>query len=379
MGAIHSNPCICFLNDNPGEPMTEQSSRFAMLAGMSDDMTSEDRRALLRKVTAALAGGDAQGDELAKLDEILAAAAADYAVQVRSELAKLVAGAPAFGRTATQFALDDIEVAAPILRKSRALSDTTLLKVIAKNSQAHMMAVTQRQDISPEVSHALVEAGDDQVVVSLLSNDTARIAHDTFEAVTARAQTSAALQAPLVRRKDVPVEMLNELYLKVENGLRLEILTRYNAVSGEEIDKAFQRSRNRVGRSGDGLPADFRAAQAKIDDLARRGFLTPPGLASLLREGTGSRTAFNIAFAKLANVEFDLVQRTVAARDLDTVALLCRGAGFDRALYLTIAISLKNSEDRIGPSAQELGALYETVPMQAAQRALRFWKARTAA
>ena len=110
-----------------------------------------------------------------------------------------------------------------------------------------------------------------------------------------------------------------------------------------------------------------------------RSTIAPPGLASLLREGAGSRTAFNIAFAKLANVEFYLVQRTVAARDLDTVALLCRGAGFDRALYLTIAISLKNSEDRIGPSAQELGALYETVPVQAAQRALRFWKARTAA
>jgi uncharacterized protein (DUF2336 family) len=368
------------LNDNPDRMMTEQPSRFAMLADMSSDMSSEDRRELLRKVTAAMAGGSA-GDknDLAKLDEILAGAAADYAVQVRGELAKLVAGTPAFGRTASMFALDDIEVAAPILRKSRALSDTTLLKVIAKNSQPHMMAVTQRQDISPEVSHALVEAGDDHVVVSLLSNDTARIAHGTFEAVTARAQNSTRLQAPLVRRKDVPIEMLNELYLKVESGLRLEILTKYNSVSGEEIDKAFQRSRSRVGKPDDGLPPDFRAAQAKIGDLTRRGFLTPPSLAGLLREGTGSRTAFNIAFAQLADVEFDLVQRTVAARDLDTVALLCRGARFDRALYLTIAIALKDADDRAGPSAQELGALYETVPVQAAQRALRFWKARTAA
>ena len=359
--------------------MTEQPSRFAMLAGMSNDMTSEDRRALLRTVTAAMAGGNAQDDEFAKLDEILAGAAADYAVQVRGELAKLVAAAPGFSRTANQFALDDIEVAAPILRRSRALSDHTLLKVIAKKSQPHMMAVTQRQDISPEVSHALVEAGDDHVVVSLLANETARIAHGTFEVVTARAQTSAALQAPLVRRKDVPVEMLNELYLKVESGLRLEILTRYNSVSSEEIDKAFQRSRSRVGKTSDGPPQDFRAAQAKIDDLTRRGFLTPPGLVTLLREGPGSRTAFSIAFAQLAGVDFDLVQRTVATHDLDTVALLCRGAGFDRPLYLTITIALKNSDDRTGPSPQELGALYETVPVLAAQRALRFWKARAAA
>ena len=359
--------------------VTEQISRFSLLATMSNDMSSEDRRDLLRKVTDTIGKGAGPGGDtgMARLDDLLASVASDYAIQVRSELAKLVATSPLFGRTASVFALDDIEVAGPILKHSRALSDATLLQVIAKNSQAHMMAVTQRQEISSTISHALVEAGDDTVVASLLSNDKAKIAHETFEAVSVRAQTSTLLQAPLVRREDLPVEMLNDLYLKVEAGLRLEIVSKFNSISSEELEKAFQRSRKRIATQNNGLPDDFGAARARIDDLARRGFLTPPGLATLLREGAKGRTAFNIAFAQLANVDFDLVQRTVSARDMDTIALLCRGAGFDRALYLTITIALKTSDE--GPAAEELGRLYESVPVQAAQRALRFWKARAAA
>ena len=241
------------------------------------------------------------------------------------------------------------------------------------------MAVTKRQEISKAISHALVEAGDDTVVVSLLSNAKAKIAHETFEIVATRAQSSAALHAPLIRREDVPAEMLNDIYLEVEAGLRQEIVRKFSSIPKEEVDKAFRRSRTRVAKRNNALPEDFDAAKNRIDDLSRRGFLTPPGLATLLREGVKGRTAFDIAFAQLADVEFELVERTVRARDLDTVALLCRGAGFDRALYVTIAISLKDPEDRDGPSAEELGRLYESVPIQAAQRALRFWKVRTAA
>jgi uncharacterized protein (DUF2336 family) len=361
--------------------MNDQTSRFSMLANMSNDMSSEDRRELLRKATATIGKNADAGDDpgMARLDDLLANLAADYAVEVRAELAKLIAATPLFGRTAFVFALDDIEVAGPILKHSRALSDATLLQVIAKNSQSHMMAVTMRQEISSAVSHALVEAGDDNVVVSLLSNDKAKIAHDTFEAVATRAQTSTILQAPLIRREDLPAEMLNDLYLEVETELRLEIVARFNSLSSEEVDKAFKRGRNRVTKQNSGIPDDFGAAQARINDLSHRGFLTPPGLATLLREGAKGRTAFNIAFAQLADVEFDLVQRTVRARDMDTVALLCRGAGFDRALYVTIAIALKNTDDRDGPAAEDLGKLYESVPVQAAQRALRFWKVRIAA
>ena len=125
--------------------MTESPSSFALLASMSDDMPSEQRRNLLRQVTAKFGQSAEPGDDagLAPLDEILSALSADFALHVRAELAHLVAATSRFERTAAKFAIDDIEVAGPILKHSRALSEATLLKVVAQRSQPHLMAVTK--------------------------------------------------------------------------------------------------------------------------------------------------------------------------------------------------------------------------------------------
>jgi len=226
--------------------MTDLAPRFAKLAELSRQTSSEARRELLRQVTEAIGQSRSSDTDLAAFDTLLTAVASDYSEQVRADLAKLVAANPQFAASAQLFAMDEIAVAKPVLRHSHILSDDTLLRVIGKKSQRHMIAVSGRHDVSERVSHALVEQGDDDVVVSLLANPGARIGARTYEAVAARAQHSSVLQAPLIRRQDVPADLLNELYLKVEGSLRREILKKFNHLSEDEIEEAFHRSRNRL-------------------------------------------------------------------------------------------------------------------------------------
>jgi len=357
--------------------MTLHTPRFAMLADLAKETTSEGRRELLRKVTEAFDPAASLAEEdVAQFDKVLASVAADYSKQVRSQIARLIASSLApFSRSAQRFAMDDIEVARPVLEHSEALSDETLLAVVGQKSQDHMMAVTRRQRISEAVSQALVERGDDAVVTSLLTNQKAEIGSETYGLVAKRAETSPVLQAPLVRRAGVPMELLNGLYMKVESDLRREIIGKFESVPPEELEAAFQRSRARVSNVYK-QPDDFETARRRIDDLQRKRGLIPPVLVTLMREGLSSRTAFKIAFARLTDVEYDVIERAVESQDLDTVALLCRGSQFDRALYVSLAVALG---DRAMDRAQEFGKLYESVPVQAAQRAIRFWKIRAAA
>ena len=359
--------------------MSSPAPRFAMLAGLSGQSSSEDRRELLRKVTEAMSNPVPGGRSVQELDGLLATVASDYSAHVRADLAKLVANQDAlFTCSAQLFARDDIEVARPVLQHARNLSDTTLLEVIAQKGQEHMMAVTQRQSISGVVSHALVERGDDSVVSSLLSNRGATIEAETFEAVAVRAQTSTVLQAPLVGRSDVPVDLLNELYTCVEKSLRQEILSKIGNVPPEEIERAFKKNRKVLNKVYGDTPADMDAAVKRIDQMASAKTLHPPSLVTMLREGPGARTAFKLALARLTDVEFDLVQRVVEGKDMDTLALLCRGANFNRPLFVSLAIAL-DGQDRALGGAEEFGNLYESVPVEAAQRAVRFWKVRKAA
>jgi len=353
-------------------------SRFALLKDLPNRTSSEARRELLREVTQSLSGRDGAltGAETADLDRIMASVASEFSTQVRAEFARLVAASPAhFTQAAEQFALDEIEVAAPVLQHAAQLSDDLLLKVVAEKSEAHLMAVTQRSSVSWRVSHALVEHGGDDVVSSLLGNEGADIADKTYDIVMERADESPRLQAGLVRRKSVPLELLNELYHKTEAGLRQEIMAKFDQVDVAELEKAFERSRIRLTCRYRQLPEDIALARKNLAALEAKRQLAPAVLLNLLREGASTRTTFLLAFAKLAEVEFEVIQRAVDEPNLDTMALLCRSAGFERGLFVSLAVALDKSGEGLA-KAQEFAGLYESVPVHAAQRAMRFWKVR---
>jgi uncharacterized protein (DUF2336 family) len=358
--------------------MSQAGSRYTLLNNLSTSASSDQRRDLLRQVTDALTNNARTPSEaeFAELDEVLSLAASEYSTEVRTEFARLVAASVTrFCHASEQFAMDEIEVAAPVLRHSQALTEETLLKVVAEKSQAHIMAVTKREGVSERLSEAIVDKGSDEVVSSLLANERARISDSTYETVARRAETSTMLQAPLVRRQGVPIDLLNGLYLKVEAGLRREIVQKFGSVPPAELEKAFERSRDRITNAFRNMPDDLTEARKRLSKLEDNLQLLPAVLPSLLREGRNSRTLFKLALAKLVDASYDVIEPAVDTPDLDTLALLCRGAGFDRALFVTLAIGLDTTDKGLG-RADEFGKLYESVPVETARRALRFWKVR---
>jgi uncharacterized protein (DUF2336 family) len=360
--------------------MSAPTAKFALLLDLAQETSSERRRDLLREITNMLVR-DPSVQTLANcsaFDEIAVAVIADLKSEARSEISQMVADTTLpLGRTARQLALDDIAIARPVLERSAALTDKDLVDVASTQSQDHLMAVTRRSSIAEIVADALVTHGEDRVVVSLLGNSGAQIARDTYERVAVRAESNAILQAPLIRRQGVPLDLLNHLYVAVAPVLRQEILKQYENVSPAELEAALERSRKRVAKAYGGLPDDLEAARLELRKLERAGDIQPPLLVRLMREGAQSRTLFLLAFAQLTEAEYPLVRRLVDTRDIDAMALLCRAAGFERALFVTLSLLVANDEGRA--NLEEFGRLYERVPVATAQRAVRFWKVRAAA
>lgn len=356
--------------------MSGNGNNFALLLELAKEGSSEKRRELLRQITDVFLASplDRSENEAVLFDEIVGAVAQDLETQVRIELSRKVADSPGpLRRTARRLAMDNIEVAQPVLERSRSLTQSDLIEVIEAKSQDHMMAVTKRPDIGEKVSSALVAKGEDRVVVSLLQNATAKIDRETYERVAERVETSPVLHAPFVRSAHVPLDLLNTVYVRVEGELRREIMRKFHGVSPAELEAALEASRTHLSSAYGALPQDFAAAKEHIIQLEKRGGLKPPALVQLLREDR--KTAFMIAFAQLVDVEFDLGRRLLEMKDIDALAMLCRGAGFDRGLFVTICILIVADGGGLSKT-EEYGKLYEQVPVSAAQRALRFWKVR---
>ena len=105
--------------------MSQAGSRYALLKNLTAGTSSDQRRELLRQVTDTLTNNARAPSEaeLAELDQVLTLAASEYSTQVRTEFARLVAASVTrFCHASEQFAMDDIEVAKPVLRHSRELS-----------------------------------------------------------------------------------------------------------------------------------------------------------------------------------------------------------------------------------------------------------------
>ncbi len=357
--------------------MTAAPTNFALLLDLAKETSSEKRRELLRQVTDIfLADPPDRSDRESQLfDEIVGAVAADLETQVRVELSRRVAASAApVRRTARRLAMDEIAVAAPVLQNSRALTEADIIEVINNKSQDHMVAVARRPDIGTNISSALVAKGEDRVVVSLLENRTARIDRKTYEKVADRAQANPVLHAPFVRNAQAPLDLLNKVYLKVETDLRREIMRKFHGVSPAELEAALEASRNHLSSAYGALPDDFQLARDYVAELDRKAPLKPPILIQLLRENR--RTAFLVAFAQLVDVDFNLARRLVDNKDVDALAMLCRGAGFDRGLFVTLCLLVAGDGQGVG-KAEQFGKLYEQVPVAVAQRALRFWKVRS--
>lgn len=355
----------------------ENGGSFSLLVDLAKEKSSEKRRELLRQVSDAfLTGSSVRSEREAELfDEIVGVVATDLEVQVRIELAKKVAtnGLPV-RKLARRLAFDTIEVARPVIESSPALTQTDLVDVIQQTSQDHMMAVTKRPDIGEKVSSALVAKGSDYVIAALLDNPMAQLSRETFERVTDRVSKSPVLHSPFVRRKNVPLDLLNDVYLKVSASLRKQIISKYADASPAEIEAALAVSREYLANVYGALPGDYALAKEYVDDLIKRNALRPSSLESMLRDN--QRTSFLIAFSKLVDVDFELASKLVDSKDVDALAMLCRSASFDQQLFVTLCTMIMGGGGGL-KKAEQYGQLYGQVAVASAQRAVRFWKVRS--
>lgn len=348
------------------------------LIALAKEPSSARRRELLRGVTDLFftAADPRATSEMSLFDDIMTQLAGEMEEAVRIELAQRIGGAePAplgLVRTLAQDA--SIEVASPVLQNSTALTDDDLLRVAQTRGQDHLRAISRRTVVSEAVSEVIVERGDDVTVGALLANEGARLSRQTHEAVVDRAAENPALQAAVISRQALPIDLLNEMYFIVEARLRDQILARNAALDPAALDAALAVSRKQVAARDGTLPPDYDEAERSIRVMKARGAITPPVLASMLRNGETTR--FLVALCELADIDFHTARRILERHELDALSIVCKAADFDRSLYLTFAVLILDREDNAMGRAREYGELYEALPREAAQRTIRFWRLR---
>ena len=351
-------------------------SRLHDLIALADEPSSDKRRELLRGVTDLFFTGENHGQvEMGLFDDVMSQLAGDMEEAVQVELAERLSHAPAAPRGVTMSLLSQsIAVAKPLLEGSTALSEDDLLHVARTQGQDHLRAISQRPSVPSAVSDAIVQRGDDDTLGVLLRNEGAVLSREAHEAVVDRAAANPALHEAVVDRHSLPVDLLNEMYFMVEAKLRDRIMEKNADMDPATLEAALNAGRKRVAAQDGSLPADHAAAEHEFRVIKTKGGVSPQSLASMLR--AKKTTLFLVALSDLADIDFHTARKILERRELDALAVVCRAADFDRALFLTFALLILDPADDVMGKAKVYGELYAALPREAALRTIRFWRLR---
>ncbi|MEQ9643038.1 MAG: DUF2336 domain-containing protein [Alphaproteobacteria bacterium] len=274
----------------------------------------------------------------------------------------------------TLLANDEIEVAYPILAQSALLRDPDLIEIIRHRSMQHQLAVSVRRGLSEKVSSALVESGNEDVIVSLLNNPSARLGDDVMQHLVEESRRVDRFQRPLVGRDDLPEALAKKMCAWVSAALRQHIVQHYEIDVGA-LDDQLSGLVSDGAAMAEPTEAALSAAQRLVDKLHVAGELTPRFVIKSLSQG--QITLFELALAKLTGIPTVLVRRIAYEPGGEGLAVACCAIGIDRAAFVSVyrltRKALNNGEELDQVGLRRLVKFYDATSREAAEAVVAQW------
>ena len=270
----------------------------------------------------------------------------------------------------SQLANDEANIAFPILSKSGLLRDNDLVEIIKLRTEEHMLAITMRRNVSETVTQALVDAGHEPVIISLLKNANAKISETTMEYLVEQSQRVDSFQEPILNRDDLNPQLAKRMFLWVSAALRQHIISEFD-LDKSTVDELLEQVTSEE-ISGKPLPEKKKVDQL-ADVLKDEGLVTVDMLLTALNEG--EVPLFIALFSKVTKLREHLVQRLLFEQGGEGLAITCKAIGMSpdefARLFELSKVAKADTQEEIEKRLPLVASFYEATPRKAAIDVLR--------
>lgn len=282
--------------------------------------------------------------------EILQRLALDVEMAIRIQLAEKLADDEDAPLDLILLLVDDkIEVARPIIMRSRRLTEENLLALLERADTELKTACAERPNISEPVTGILAQSDAQPVLMALVRNLTAHIAPDTFHKLAEKSRSFESLQEPLTSRSDLPSAIAEQMCEWVSDALKHHLIRTHN-IAPASVDNAAQAIRTPAPQTANA----GESARKLVDKLAAANQLRAGFLLRTLHQG--QIDLFETAFAKMLGVEIPAVRDILYNSGPRSVALACRAVGIDKCVFATVFnLSRQARGDKPAMSASDKG------------------------
>lgn len=314
--------------------------------------------------------------ERAIMYDILHRIIRDVEMSVRKRISTYVAECDdTSAELAGLLANDEIEVAYPVLLKSRVLHDETLIEVVRNRTLEHQLAIAIRYEVSEEVCDALVEHGSESVIKALLENKNARISKATMESLVEESRRVDTFREPILQRRELDSELAKKMFLWVSAALRKVILEKFE-LDQEAVDDLLERAVFEELAAADAERQHEGKRTELAKSLVETENVTPEMLLQILEAGEVS--LFVSVFGRVAELPEKLVMRMLFEPGGEGLAIACKAVSLEKVVFASIFSLSRKARPQLRQTVQRdlrrtLG-LYDHMTREAAAKVLRLWQ-----
>lgn len=313
---------------------------------------------------------------VALFDQVIGLLADAIEMRARARLAEKLADVPnAPPGVMRRLANDDIAVARPVLARSARLSDADLIAAARARGRDHMLAISERANLSDSVTDVLVTEGDRVVVNAVAANPTANFSEKSYDALVARSAADALLHAAIARRRDIPTRHMSALFDLAKKAARERLQSDLAQASRRAVRDAVNASARDIAAETLDRRIELDAAMTETAELMERGKLDAAALAHMARLGREPQAV--CALAVLAQVDPAMADRAIGKGDHDLLLTIARSIELPWETVRSLMSILKERK----PGPQQMGVLadtYQRLAQSTAQRLLRYIQTREA-
>ena len=345
------------------------------LARLTKENSEDGRQKLLREVTDMFMQSpeNLNEREIAYFGEIMGGMIHQVEAMVRQHLSETLASVGnAPHDLILSLANDEVEVALPVLQNSEALEDGDLVEIAEKHGQEHLNAIARRATVGETVTDVLVKKGDDTVLGTLAGNNGAQFSRNGMETIVERAKDNDDLELSLVKRKDVPADLAQDMFWRVSDAMREKILNASEDMDESQVDEILLEAEKWFAEQKGKGPLD--QAEKFIARKDKLGQLDAGLLLAQIRQD--KLPEFIAGLGRLININTSIVREAVFDPESEKLAVICKAADIDFDVFGEYIYCINLNAETEEKDMEALLGVYQRIDTKIAQRTLRFLRTR---
>jgi len=331
----------------------------------------------LKRITDLFITGSARysKEQIVLFDEVFKSLVAVIELKTRVKLARhLATNSNAPATLVRAFAFDDaIDVAAPVLSQSTALSEADLVASASTKSQGHLYAIAQRRTISEAITEILIERGEPIVVHTVAKNEGARFSDDSFRELVERSVDDTQLALHVGTRCDIPRHHFLKL-LEIASAAVCTKMVAANPQFADAVQGAVTEVVDDINLEVRNKSRDHAKEKRKV---RRRKYWKELGEADV---HTAARTQnFEkavMALSVLAGCPIEMAERAVLNENPGVVQVVAKAAGCSWATVKSLLLMTAADRRMSRVDLDRVRENYERLETRTAKRVLEFYDAR---